>query len=73
MSDPVEPLKRLGVARHRTVDRLYVAARRHGPTAPIWRKRAAILTGAILLGLIALLFAHAADWANGVFLALYGR
>jgi H+/Cl- antiporter ClcA len=74
MSDPVEPLKRPGtMSKRRTVDRLYVAARRHGPTAPIWRKRAAIFTGAILLGLIALLFAHAADWANGVFLTLYRK
>ena len=58
------------VPRRRTVDRLYLAARRHGPTAPIWRKRAAILSGAILLGLAALLFARTADRANGVFLAL---
>jgi H+/Cl- antiporter ClcA len=43
-------------------------ARRHGPTAPIWRHRAAILSGAVALGLVALLFAGAADWASGLFL-----
>lgn len=59
--------------KRRRIDRLSVVARRHGPTAPVWRKRAAILSGAILLGLVALLFARAADWASGLFLSFYGR
>lgn len=54
-------------------DRALILARRHGPTAPVWRKRAAILTGAIALGLAALLFAKLADEANGLFLMLYRR
>jgi H+/Cl- antiporter ClcA len=73
MSVPASDQPRPAAPRRRTVDRLYVAARRHGPTAPIWRKRAAILSGAVLLGLAALLFADAADRANHVFLSLYGR
>ena len=52
-------------------DRWLILARRHGPAAPIWRRRAAILAGAILLGLVALFFAKAADWANHLFLGLY--
>nr|WP_167073353.1 chloride channel protein [Sphingomonas vulcanisoli] len=44
--------------------------RRHGPSAPIWRRRAATLSGAIALGLVALLFAKAADWASLTFLHL---
>ena len=50
-----------------------VLTRRHGPTAPVWRKRAAILSGAIVLGLVALLFARLADEANGLFLAFDHR
>jgi H+/Cl- antiporter ClcA len=46
-----------------------VLTRRHGPTAPVWRKRAAIVSGAIILGLVALLFARLADEANRLFLA----
>jgi H+/Cl- antiporter ClcA len=52
------------------IRRAMVLARRHGPTAPVWRKRAAILSGAIVLGLVALVFAKAADWASGQFLRL---
>ncbi len=62
-----------GSRRERTVARLRHAARHHGPTAPIWRQRAAIFAGAVLLGLVALLFAYGADWANGVFLTFYHR
>ncbi len=75
MSDPL-PNHDAGagaVRRRRAVARFQTAARRHGPTAPIWRKRAAIFSGAITLGLVALLFAGAADWANGVFLTLFRR
>ncbi len=39
----------------------------------MWRTRAAILSGAIVLGLVALLFADAADRANRLFLILYGK
>ena len=53
-----------------TFRRAMLMARRHGPTAPVWRKRAAILSGAIVLGLVALVFANAADWASAQFLRL---
>lgn len=43
--------------------------RRHGPEALIWRRRIAILVGAVLVGLAALLFAELADHAG----ALFGR
>ena len=58
------------MTRQETYARARLLARRHGPTAPVWRKRAAIFTGAVALGLVALLFAKAADWASGVFLSL---
>ncbi|WP_156358198.1 chloride channel protein [Sphingobium sp. Leaf26] len=41
--------------------------RRHGPEALIWRRRIAILAGAVLVGLTALLFAELADHAGGLF------
>lgn len=53
------------------LDRARVLIRRHGPTAPIWRRRAATLAGAIALGLVALLFAEASDHASALFLRLY--
>ncbi|NIJ32778.1 chloride channel protein [Sphingomonas oligoaromativorans] len=49
------------------MDRIKLLTRRHGPAAPIWRKRAAIVSGAIALGLTALLFARLADEANALF------
>ena len=55
--------------QRRRIDRIRVLTRRHGPTAPVWRRRAAILSGAIAVGLIALLFAWLADKANDLFLA----
>lgn len=55
--------------QRRRIDRIRVLTRRHGPTAPVWRRRAAILSGAIMVGLIALLFAWLADKANDLFLA----
>ncbi len=58
------------MTRQETYARARLLAQRHGPTAPVWRKRAAIFTGAVALGLVALLFAKAADWASGVFLSL---
>lgn len=47
--------------------------RRHGPEALIWRRRIAILGGAIAIGLVALLFAALADRANDLFHAMIGR
>jgi H+/Cl- antiporter ClcA len=47
--------------------------RRHGPTAPVWRRRAAIFGGAVAVGLIAIGFARVADLASGLFLALDAR
>ncbi len=75
MSDPSQtPDERAILSRRKRASaRLRRVAQAHGPTAPIWRQRAAIFSGAILLGLAALLFAHAADWANSVFLTLYRR
>jgi H+/Cl- antiporter ClcA len=57
--------------RHGRIDRALILARRHGPTAPVWRKRAAILSGAVALGLAALLFARLADEANRIFMRSY--
>ncbi len=54
----------------RRVDRIKILARRHGPTAPVWRGRAAIIAGAVTLGIVALLFAKAADWASHSFLII---
>jgi hypothetical protein len=50
-----------------------VALKRHGPTAPIWRRRTAILGGAVLIGLVALAFAAAADRAGEAFATLAAR
>lgn len=47
--------------------------RQHGPTAPVWRRRVAILGGAVTIGLVALLFAQAADWAGERFVVLAAR
>ncbi|HUD94447.1 chloride channel protein [Sphingobium sp.] len=47
--------------------RYRILMRRHGPEALIWRRRIAILGGAIAIGLIALLFAALADRANELF------
>jgi H+/Cl- antiporter ClcA len=48
-------------------------ARLHRPTAPMWRRRIAILGGAVAIGLVALLFAHAADMAGHAFARLAAR
>ncbi|WP_395336636.1 chloride channel protein [Novosphingobium sp. BL-8H] len=53
--------------------RLRIIFRRHGPEALVWRRRIAIVGGAILIGLIALLFAELADWGNAKFRALYAH
>ena len=47
--------------------------REHGPTAPVWRRRVAILGGAVMIGLVALLFANLADWAGERFALLAAR
>lgn len=47
--------------------RIRIALRRHGPEALVWRRRIAILGGAVLVGLVALVFAEIADKANGLF------
>jgi H+/Cl- antiporter ClcA len=47
--------------------RLRVLARRHGPASPVWRRRIATGIGALLVGLVALLFARAADEAMALF------
>lgn len=47
--------------------RLRVALRRHGPEALVWRRRVAIVGGAILVGLAALVFAEMADKASAMF------
>lgn len=52
-----------------TARRVRVLARRHGPSSLTWRRRLATGIGALLVGLVALLFARAADQA----MALFGR
>ena len=47
--------------------------RRHGPTAPVWRRRTAIFGGAIAVGLVAILFARIADGASDLFGNMVGR
>ena len=50
-----------------TMRHLRVLAKRHGPASPVWRRRIATGTGAILVGLIALLFAEMANVAIAAF------
>ena len=50
-----------------SVRRGRVLLRRHGPTAPIWRRRCAIFGGAIAVGLVAISFAALADRASDLF------
>ncbi len=56
--------------RHQTTRRVRAMVRRHRPTAQTWRRRAAFLGGAIVIGLVALAFAEAADWAARRFTTL---
>jgi len=56
-------------ANSRTRRKLRVLVRRHGPSSPVWRRRAAMGTGAILVGLVALLFADMANEAIALFRA----
>lgn len=50
-----------------------VLLRRHGPTAPVWRRRSAIIGGAILTGLAAIAFARLADLASAWFVSEAAR
>ncbi len=50
-----------------SVRRLRILARRHGPASPVWRRRLATGVGAVLVGLVALLFADLANLAIDVF------
>ncbi|MGY4398450.1 H+/Cl- antiporter ClcA [Sphingomonas sp. UYAg733] len=59
--------------RNLNLRRVRELLRQHGPEAEIWRRRIAILGGAILIGLVALFFARMADWAGEVFLRVQGR
>lgn len=53
--------------------RLRALMRRHGPEALVWRRRIAILGGAITIGLLALLFARLSDLAGEIFLNIVRR
>ncbi|SFO34393.1 chloride channel protein [Sphingomonas sp. OK281] len=59
--DRLMPGKRWTPARYRAL------LRARGPRSVQFRTRVAILTGAILIGIVATAFAQAADWAAGVF------
>ena len=50
-----------------TTRRFRILAKRHGPMSPLWRRRFATGIGALLVGLVALLFARAADEAMALF------
>jgi H+/Cl- antiporter ClcA len=47
--------------------RFRVLVRRHGPTSLVWRRRLAMGAGAVLVGLVALLFAEVANRAIDLF------
>lgn len=53
--------------------RLRARLRLYGLRPTVWRRRAAFLGGAILIGLVALTFARLADEANHVFLSVVAR
>lgn len=65
-ASPFAPAK-----QRRRIDRITILTRRHGPGSPVWRRRVASISGAVLLGLVALMFADAADWASGRFQKLF--
>ena len=58
---------RLMPARRWTPSRYRALLRARGPRSVQFRTRAAILVGAILIGVVATVFAEAADWAASVF------
>ena len=64
---PVSPKSARALRRSR------VLLRKHGPTAPPWRRRAAIFGGAVAVGLAAILFARVADAASNLFGGLVAR
>jgi H+/Cl- antiporter ClcA len=55
------------------IRRARALARYHGFTGVIWRRRLAIGIGAVLVGLMALLYARIADGANHAFLEIVDR
>lgn len=63
----------IAVRDSETFRRGRVLLKRHGPTAPIWRRRAAILGGAVAIGLAAIGFAAVADRAGEAFDSAVGR
>jgi H+/Cl- antiporter ClcA len=66
-----KPGKAVDLPRGVRVGRILL--RRHGPTAPIWRRRAATFGGAAAVGLCAIAFARISDWAMAFFLAMDAR
>jgi H+/Cl- antiporter ClcA len=60
-------LNRLVPAKRWTPSRYRALLRARGPRSVRFRTRAAILTGAILIGIVATLFAQSADWAGQAF------
>jgi H+/Cl- antiporter ClcA len=69
MSDASAPSPR---SRRWTLYRLRALLRSRGPTSVRFRRRIAVITGAILIGIVAVLFAEAADYTGLVFSA-YAR
>ena len=61
------PAPRPRVGRRWTISRWRALLRSRGPTSLQFRRRVAVLTGAIAIGVVATLFAQAADVAGGVF------
>jgi H+/Cl- antiporter ClcA len=59
--DRLVPAKRWTPSRYRAL------LRARGPRSTQFRTRTAIIAGAILIGIVATLFAEAADWAGAVF------
>lgn len=59
--------------RHAALRRFRVLLRRRGPMAAVWRRRIAIMGGAILVGLAAIAFAWSADHATRWFDLLVER
>lgn len=66
-SPATESLRLVILPRRLLPRRMRIALRRHGPEALVWRRRVAILGGAVLVGLVALVFADTADRANALF------
>lgn len=66
------PLKVRDAMHGRAFRRARIVLRRHGPTAPIWRRRVATGAGAVSVGLVALFFTHLANQAIDIFARLAG-